>query len=66
MMTLIFLKNIFSVFFFRSHFFFHPEHRFEPGELSMGRYVNYPTVRKLFLDPFRRQIFTEDIEFEDR
>ncbi|CAF0962576.1 unnamed protein product [Adineta steineri] len=40
------------------------EHRFEPGELSMGRYVNYP-VRKLFLDPFRRQIFTEDIEYED-
>lgn len=30
----------------------------------MGRLVNYP-VRKLFLDPFRRQIFTEDIEFED-
>ncbi len=30
----------------------------------MGRFVNYP-VRKLFLDPFRRQIFTEDIEFED-
>ncbi|CAF0753292.1 unnamed protein product [Rotaria sp. Silwood1] len=40
------------------------EHRFEPGELSMGRCVNYP-VRKLFLDPFRRQIFTEDIEYED-
>ncbi|CAF1127858.1 unnamed protein product [Rotaria sordida] len=40
------------------------EHRFEPGEFSMGRCVNYP-VRKLFLDPFRRQIFTEDIEFED-
>jgi len=30
----------------------------------MGRYVNYP-VRKLFLDPFRRQIFTEDIDYED-
>ena len=41
-----------------------PEHRFEPGELSLGRYVNYP-VRKLHLDPFRRQVFTEDIEYED-
>lgn len=40
------------------------EHRFEPGDLKMGRCVNYP-VRKLFLDPFRRQIFTEDIEFDD-
>jgi hypothetical protein len=30
----------------------------------MGRYVNYP-VRKLYLDPFRRQIFTEDIDYED-
>jgi hypothetical protein len=41
-----------------------PEHRFEPGELSMGRCVNYP-VRKVFLDPFRRQVFTEDIDYED-
>jgi hypothetical protein len=40
------------------------EHRFEPGELHMGRCVNYP-MRKLFLDPFRRQIFTEDIDYED-
>lgn len=30
----------------------------------MGRCVNYP-VRKILLDPFRRQIFTEDIEFEN-
>ncbi len=41
-----------------------PEHRFEPGELGLGRSVNYP-VRKIYLDPFRRQIFTEDIEYED-
>ena len=41
-----------------------PEHRFEPGELGLGRSIIYP-VRKLHLDPFRRQIFTEDIEFED-
>ena len=41
-----------------------PEHRFEPGESTMGRCVNYP-VRKIRLDPFRRQIFTEDIEFDD-
>ena len=40
------------------------EHRFEPGELSMGRYMNYP-MRKLSLDPFRRQIFTEDVNYED-
>jgi len=40
------------------------EHRFEPGEFHMGRCVNYP-VRKVFLDPFRRQIFTEDINYED-
>ena len=40
------------------------EHRFEPGELTMGRSVNYP-LRKVFLDPFRRQIFTEDIEFDE-
>ncbi|UJR35912.1 hypothetical protein I4U23_028653 [Adineta vaga] len=48
----------------RNPIFVPHEHRFEPGELSMGRYVNYP-VRKLYLDPFRRQIFTEDIEYED-
>ena len=41
-----------------------PEHRFEPGELHIGRFVNYP-VRKILLDPFRRQIFTEDIDYED-
>ncbi len=41
-----------------------PEHRFEPGELGLGRSVNYP-VRKIHLDPFRRQVFTEDIEYED-
>ncbi|CAF4508243.1 unnamed protein product [Rotaria socialis] len=40
------------------------EHRFEPGDLSMGRCINYP-VRKLFLDPFRRQIFSDDVDYED-
>ncbi len=52
------------IFLFCVALFLPPEHRFEPGELSIGRYVNYPT-RKLFLDPFRRQVFTEDIEFDD-
>ena len=40
------------------------EHRFEPGDLTMGRFMNYP-IRKLSLDPFQRQIFTDDVTYDD-
>jgi hypothetical protein len=44
--------------------FLAPEQRYEPGDYSMGRCVKYP-MRKVMLDPFRRQIFTEDIQYDD-
>ncbi|CAF0727372.1 unnamed protein product [Didymodactylos carnosus] len=48
----------------RNPIFLPHEHRYEPGQLEMGRYMNYP-VKKLHLNPFRRQLIPAEEEEDD-